>query len=93
LSLFITKLYVYYSTNLLEITAALVAVCKLVTEDMIPAVITDVLNLLNHEMEAVRKKAVSALHRFYQMDKRSVLDHVDKIRRILCDRGKIFPLD
>lgn len=85
------------STNVLEVTAALIAVTKLVTEDMIPAVITDVLNLLNHDMELVRKKAVSALHRFYQMDKGSVLDHVDKIRRTLCDRdpsvmGATLPL-
>ena len=31
-----------YSTNVLEITAALSAVHKIVTEDMIPAVIGDV---------------------------------------------------
>jgi AP-4 complex subunit epsilon-1 len=48
----------------LEICAALSAVCKLVTEDMIPAVIGDVLRLLKHEMEAVRKKAVGAMHRY-----------------------------
>lgn len=85
------------SSNVLEITSALTAVCKIVTEDMIPAVIGDVLNLLNHDMDAVRKKAVSAMHRFYQMDKRSVLDHVDKIRRSLCDKdpavmGATLPL-
>jgi hypothetical protein len=30
------------STNLLEVCAALNALCKIVTEDMIPAVVTDV---------------------------------------------------
>eukprot|EP01039_Chlorochromonas_danica_P004528 gene4528-4966_t len=85
------------STNMLEVTAALNAVCKLITEDMIPAVIGDVLNLLSHEMEIVRKKAVAALHRFYQMDKNSVLDHLPKIRRALCDKdpsvmGATLPL-
>lgn len=85
------------SNNVLEVTAALIAVCKLVTEDMIPAVIGDVLNLLNHDMEAIRKKAVAAMHRFYQMDKRCVLDHTEKLRRILCDRdpcvmGATLPL-
>lgn len=74
------------SSSMLDVCAALVAVCKLVTEDMIPAVITDVLNLLKHDMEFVRKKAVSALHRFYQMDKQIVLDHSDKVRRALCDK-------
>jgi hypothetical protein len=78
-----------FSTNVLEITAALSAVNKIVTEDMIPAVIGDVsitqlsfsssekllmfagllvllqvLKLLRHEMEAVRKKAVGAMHRY-----------------------------
>ncbi len=37
-------------------------------------------------MDLVRKRAVCALHRFYQMDKRVLLDHVDKIRRTLCDK-------
>ena len=104
------------SNNVLEISAALAAVNKIVTEDMVPAVIGDVsthiilrfllcnfcynmfswllkfariihaclflfassinvssvpnfpgveqvLKLLRHEMEAVRKKAVGAMHR------------------------------
>lgn len=71
---------------MLENCAALIAVTKLVTEDMIPAVITGVINLLKHDSEFVRKRAVSALHRFYQMDKHVVLDHTDKIRRALCDK-------
>lgn len=75
-----------HSTSMLENCAALIAVTKLVTEDMIPAVISGVLNLLKHDSEFVRKRAVSALHRFYQMDKRVVLDHTDKIRRALCDK-------
>jgi AP-4 complex subunit epsilon-1 len=74
------------STSMLDICAALIAVSKLVTEDMIPAVITDVLNLLKHDSEFVRKHAISALHRFYQMDKRLVLDHTDKIRGAPCDK-------
>lgn len=54
---------------------------------MIPAVIGEVVKLLKHDMEAVRKRAVSALHRLYQMDKFCIRDHVDKIRRALCDKG------
>eukprot|EP01031_Cornospumella_fuschlensis_P036807 gene36807-44650_t len=85
------------STNMLEVSTALVSVCKLVTVDMIPAVSGDVVNLLGHEMEVVRKKAVAAMHRFYQMDKRSIQDHIEKIRRALCDRdpsvmGATLPL-
>jgi AP-4 complex subunit epsilon-1 len=74
------------STNMIESTTALSGVCRLVTEDMVPAVIGDVIKLLNHDMDPVRKKAVSALHRLYQLDKDSVADHYDKIRRVICDK-------
>ena len=73
------------STNLLETCAALCAVCKLVTQDMIPAVIGDVVKLLSHEQDLVRKRSICALHRLYQMDKMCLTEHVDKIRRALCD--------
>jgi AP-4 complex subunit epsilon-1 len=48
-------------------------------------------------MDIVRKKAISALHRLYQMDKSCVVDHNDKIRRMLCDKdpavmGAALPL-
>ena len=74
------------SSNMIESCTALSGVCRLVTEDMVPAVMGDVLKLLNHEMDPVRRKAVSALHRLYQLDKSSVSDHYDKIRRIICDK-------
>jgi len=74
------------SANHLESCAALSAVCKLVNEDMIPAVIGDIMKLLSHDMEAVRKRAVSTLHRLYQIDKTSLIGHSDKIRKSLCDK-------
>lgn len=45
---FLTVFLTVYSTNLLEICAALTAISKIVTEDMIPAVITDVSELNYH---------------------------------------------
>ena len=66
------------STNHLEACAALSAVCKIVNEDMIPAVIGDVLKVLKHDVDAVRRKAVCALHRLYQLDKTCCMDHVEK---------------
>ena len=56
-----------------------------------------VLRLLKHEMELVRKKAVCALHRLYQMDSGCLVDHVPKVRGALCDRdpsvmGATLPL-
>ena len=38
------------------------------TVDMIPAVLTDVVRLLKHDRELVRKKAVMVLHRMNQLD-------------------------
>jgi len=55
------------SSNQLEACAALHSVCKIVTEDMVPAVIGEVVKLFEHEQELVRKKAVLAMHRFYQV--------------------------
>ena len=48
-------------------------------------------------MAMIRKKALGAMHRLYQMDKSSVIDHVGKIRRALCDKdpcvmGATLPL-
>jgi AP-4 complex subunit epsilon-1 len=74
------------SSNQLECCAALSAVCKIITPDMIPAVLADILKLLKHDMDYVRKRAVVAFHRLYQMDADSVQDHTDIIRRVLCDK-------
>jgi AP-4 complex subunit epsilon-1 len=56
-----------------------------------------VFNLLKHDMDIVRKHAISAIHRFYQMDKGTLIGNVDKIRRALCDKepsvmGATLPL-
>lgn len=41
-------------------------VCKLINGETVPAVLPQVVDLLAHPKEAVRKKAIMALHRFYQ---------------------------
>ena len=74
------------SMNYLECWAALTALTKLVTNDMVPAVMNDVVKLLTHDAELVRKKAVMALHRFHQLDPANVSHLHDKIRRVLCDK-------
>jgi len=85
------------SSNILEISTALVTLCKLLTSDMIPAILPEVTRLLEHENELVRKKAVGALHRCHQIDPTSILHVLNNIRRILCDRdptvmGATLPL-
>ncbi|CEG48651.1 ap-4 complex subunit [Plasmopara halstedii] len=74
------------SSNHLEVCAALMAVCKLVTVEMVPAVQPMILDLLRHDAELVRKKAVMAIHRFHQLNPDSVKETGDALRRTLCDR-------
>lgn len=74
------------SSNHLEVCSALMAVCKLMTVEMIPAVQPLILDLLRHDAEIVRKKAVMAIHRFHQLNPDSIVDSGDALRRTLCDR-------
>nr|CCA22889.1 Coatomer protein complex putative [Albugo laibachii Nc14] len=74
------------SSNHLEVCAALMAVCKLVTLEMIPAVQPMITDLMRHDAELVRKKAVMAMHRFHQLKPDSIQDCGDILRRALCDR-------
>ncbi|KAF0694415.1 Aste57867_14712 [Aphanomyces stellatus] len=74
------------SANHLEVCSALMAVCKLVTVEMIPAVQPMIIESLRHDIELVRKKAVMALHRFHQLNPDSVSGIGDSLRRTLCDR-------
>ncbi|CAN0880258.1 AP-4 complex subunit epsilon [Linum grandiflorum] len=73
------------SDNFLIVCAALNAVCKLINEETIPAVLPQVVELLGHQKEAVRKKAIMALHRFYQKSPSSVSHLVSNFRKRLCD--------
>lgn len=67
------------------VCAALNAVCRLINEETIPAVLPQVVELLNHPKEAVKKKAVMALHRFYQQSPSSVSHLVSNFRKKLSD--------
>ncbi|GMJ12572.1 Adaptor Protein Complex 4E [Hibiscus trionum] len=73
------------SDNYLVVCAALNAVCRLINEETIPAVLPQVVELLAHPKEAVRKKAIMALHRFYQKSPSSVSHLVSNFRKRLCD--------
>ncbi|KAL0407946.1 UNVERIFIED_CONTAM: AP-4 complex subunit epsilon, partial [Sesamum radiatum] len=73
------------SDNYLVVCAALNAVCRLINEETIPAVLPQVVALLGHQKEAVRKKAVMALHRFYQRSPGSVSHLISHFRKRLSD--------
>jgi AP-4 complex subunit epsilon-1 len=74
------------SANLLEVSTALVALCKLITPEMVPALLPSVLKLLTHEQAIVRKKTVLALHRIYQLDAGAVEHLGEQFRRVLYDK-------
>ena len=70
------------SDNFLVCCAALTAVCRLINEETIPAVLPQVVDLLGHQKELVRKKAVMALHRFHQRSPSVVAHLVPKFRKV-----------
>ena len=48
--------------------AALAATCKLLSAELISAVLPSIMELAKHPKDLVRKKAVMAVHRFEQLD-------------------------
>ena len=74
------------SNNVLEVCASLQTACKLINPDTIPAVLEDIVKLLEHKEPIVRKKAVMALHSLYQKSKQQIVHLTDKIRNALVDR-------
>lgn len=72
--------------------SALTAICKLISPDLINAVLPRTLELLTHSKELVRKKAVMALDRYLQLDpeRDGPLAGVDldrHLRQALCDKA------
>jgi AP-4 complex subunit epsilon-1 len=74
------------SQNWLEICTALHTVCKLISDEMVPAVLPQITALLDHNNEHVRKKSVMALHRCYLVSPEAVAEMHDIFRRALCDK-------
>ncbi|CAL0313224.1 unnamed protein product [Lupinus luteus] len=73
------------SDNFLVVCAALDASSRLINEETIPAVLPQVVDLLAHSKEAVRKKAVMVLHWFYQKSPSSLSHLVSNFRKPLFD--------
>lgn len=73
------------SDNILIVCAALDTICNLCSEDVVPAILPLVLDLLKHPKEIVRKKAVLALHRMHQKST-YVEDSLSHFEELLCDK-------
>jgi AP-4 complex subunit epsilon-1 len=74
------------SANVLECSIALTAAAKILTVDMIPAVLVLVVNTLKHDQEIIRKKSIMLLQRFHAIQTDSVAHLNDSFRRALCDK-------
>jgi len=76
------------SSHVLEICGGLLACTNIITGDMVPAVNGEVVKLLDHTSDTVRKKAIMCLHRFNQIAPETVTrsDVIEKLRKVLCDR-------
>lgn len=74
------------SSNMLEVSMALIFICKLVGADMIPPLLPLVQDKLLHPKELVRKKAVMTMHRFFLLSPDSVTHLEDDFRRSLSDQ-------
>ncbi len=74
------------SSNQVEVCASLIAIPKLINTETLPALLAPVVALLEHQLEAVRKKAIMVLHRFYIIQPECMSGYTDKLRKVLCDK-------
>lgn len=75
------------SSNWLETCSALTVLCKLINAEMIPAVQNLVEAKLSDPKDAVRKKAVMALHKFYLVDPSYGPHFANFFRKALADKS------
>ena len=73
------------SNNWLEVSMALSTVARFANPLIIQAVSEPVIKLLDNKDNKIRKKAVMCLYKFYQVDKNSVPDCENKMKKMLCD--------
>ena len=73
------------STNWVEVCMALTTIAKFANPLIIQAVCEPVMKLLDNKDNKIRKKAVMCLYRFYQIDKNSVPECENKMKKMLCD--------
>ena len=73
------------SDNWLEVYIALGAIAHFSNSLIIQAVSEPVLKLIDHKNAQIRKKVAMVLYKFYQVDKNSVPDIDNKMKKLLCD--------
>ena len=73
------------SDNWLEVYIALGAIAHFSNSLIIQAVSEPVIKLMDHKNAQIRKKVAMVLFKFYQVDKNSVPDIENKMKKLLCD--------
>ena len=74
------------SANYLEVSSALTAVCKLVKSDFVHAFSNQIIYLVSHSVETIRKKAIIVLAHFIKIRPSLISDYIPYFRRTLCDK-------
>ena len=76
------------STNVLECSGGVLACTSIITDDMVPAVATEVQKLLQHDSATIRKKSIVCYHRFHQLDDQTVTTEQlqEALRKTICDK-------
>ncbi|KAL0222904.1 hypothetical protein P9112_002294 [Eukaryota sp. TZLM1-RC] len=75
------------SKNPLIISIALSAACRLLSAEMIPAVVDQVFDLVTHKQPLVRKKSLSCLHSFFERSPSSIQSHLKLFPQALIDKS------
>ncbi|KAG0263484.1 AP-4 complex subunit epsilon-1 [Actinomortierella ambigua] len=73
------------SSNYHHVIVALITLCSMTLTDVIPALVTPVLQVFSHPQETVRKRAVIALKRFYIQLPEMVLPYLNQLKDALRD--------
>ena len=73
------------SNNWVEVSMALSIIAQFASPLIIQAVSEPVIKLLDSKDSKIRKKAVMCLYKFYQVDKNSVPECENKMKKMLCD--------
>lgn len=70
----------------LEVCMALTVVCKLISPETIPVIMPLVVKLLDHPNANVRKKAIGAMNRFYEISPDMVESSLPRCKKMLYDK-------
>lgn len=74
------------SANYLEVSTALTAVCKLVNSGFLHAFSEQIIKLVSHSVDIIRKKAIIVLVRFMKLNPSLISEYLPYFRRGLCDK-------